>query len=494
MSAIRFNKTALALALPLVVGTVALDTSNVQAGRFIFGDKTYPIGYRGEGATLDIKVCLSANTSADKARLAEQPLKNAIARWNRLRASSSNIRDAILPDNKIDFESVAVHELGHCNGLGHPNLGSSVGGEGSAATAAAKGPNNRYDLNPGFDGVYGTDDDERGDDENLYVFNQRTNNPFTLPPVIDGTSYSRDLGRLPARDLFPVNARRGLSAQFGSPNTEAVMQNDIFPGQTIRSVQHDDVATIRYAMSGLDGTQGTADDYRIRMNYAAPGTADCNITVEYNSTETAAASCVVRGQRRNGNSAVYINSGTIYFNEEVDWFYNQSPPCNISTELPQNRWRMISLPCDVGVSTSAKLRDVFGDDLDVGGYGDRWALFEFAYSQNGTGDSSGAYRRVELDDELSAGTGYWMLSKDKAATLDVQGEYPSTVDSDVGVDTASGSGWNLLGSPFRVATPWSRTRVVAPRGQGDHAGRGRPGDPAVARCARSRVVRVRVAW
>lgn len=445
------GKTSLALGISLAIGVGVLGASSAHAGRFIFGDTTYPIGYTGEGKTLDIKVCLAPGTPSQ----VERPLRNAIARWNRLRPASTNIRDAILPNNKIDFESVALHELGHCIGLGHPNVGSAVSGAAVGATAASKGSNNRYDLDPGFDGNYGTDDDVRGDDVNLHLFNRSNNNPFTLPPVIDGTTYSRDLAQLPSGDLFPVNARRGISAQFKSPNSEAVMQHDIYPGQVIRSIGQDDVATVRYAMAGIDETQGTADDYRINLTYGGVNN-DCDITLSYDNAETAAASCVVSGQRRNGNRPVYLNKGSLYFNDEVDWFYNQQPPCSLSSPMPTNTWRMVSLPCDVGVSTSAKLRDVFGDDLGVSVFGSRWIVYEFV---------NGGYRQVQLDDAMQAGVGYWMITRDSGKTIDVQGEYSSTVDAAVSSQKSAGSNWNLIGSPYRTATAWGDTRVVAPNGK-----------------------------
>ena len=124
--------------------------------------------------------------------------------------------------------------------------------------------------------------------------------------------------------------------------------------------------------------------------------------------------------------------------------------------MPTNTWRMVSLPCDVGVSTSAKLRDVFGDDLGVSGYGSRWVAFEFV---------DGGYRQLSLGDDLRAGVGYWMISRDSGKKISVQGEYPSTIDAAVSTRQASGNGWNMLGSPYRTTTAWSDTRVVAPNGK-----------------------------
>ena len=52
------------------------------------------------------------------------PVENAVKIWNQLKPTVQNIdldSSNGLASHQVDFESVFLHELGHCLGLGHPN-------------------------------------------------------------------------------------------------------------------------------------------------------------------------------------------------------------------------------------------------------------------------------------------------------------------------------------------------------------------------------------
>jgi len=139
---------------------------------------THPTGYDGTGGKLIITVgILPSSLHADRMEI---PLQNAINIWNQLVPTTGNVITSgnSIPENHFDFESVALHELGHCIGLSHPNLASESGlaDDNKNYTASTKGANNLFDLNSGTDGVIGSRDDIRGDDVNLYWFLKGINN------------------------------------------------------------------------------------------------------------------------------------------------------------------------------------------------------------------------------------------------------------------------------------------------------------------------------
>ena len=150
--------------------------------------------------------------------------------------------------------------MGHCLGLAHPNLASESGLTGSDQnyTRSTDGANDVFDLDDGTDNVIGSSDDIRGDDVNLHWFRKLNNNPFTIAPTVDSTTYSRDLADLPMGHSFAANADRNVANELLVPNTEAVMQQIIVGNEARRQLSHDDVATLSYGMAGLDETEGTA--------------------------------------------------------------------------------------------------------------------------------------------------------------------------------------------------------------------------------------------
>jgi len=462
-----FSTSVIASMTVVLVGSSSL---NVNAGAFTF-DRfpdalTFPSGYFGNGGPLDVKVCIVPGTPF--ASEMEQSVKNNVAIWNRQQSTTSNVRSLPLPSNLYDFESVALHEVGHCLGLGHPNLGfqsPSVTGSNTNFTASVEGADSSFSFGVGTDGVIGTADDVRGDDYNIHFFNPNNNNPFSESEIIDSSNYTKDLAQLPVGDLFAANADRFASntSRYLAPNTEASMQQGTFGNEVQRTLGHDDVATLRYGESGSDNIAGSADDYTVNLTYGGiSDAADCDITFAMDATETGFAVCKTSGFFLGPD--IRISSARIFFDPNDNWYFTDSPPCSESTPLNPAEWKLISLPCQVGVSTSATLEDVFGDDLGTNNYNVDWAVFTYEYTAT-AGGYAPEYRLVALTDELKNDAGYWIITNETGKTVDVEGEYQSQMDADLFLEApANVRGWNMIGMPFRSGISWSDTLVVDTNG------------------------------
>jgi hypothetical protein len=299
-----------------------------DAGTYIFADGehpnriVHPSGYNGSGGQLDVEVCIDAN--AADALAMEIPIRNIVRQINSMTAATPNLffgADNNVPANAVDFESLVLHELGHCTGLGHPNLADAVGDADSNYTASGDGTDNTFDLDSGVDGVIGSDDDQRGDDENLHWFWKNVNNPFIEVPAPDASNYSRDLADLPVNDDFAANADREVGALLGYADTESVMQQGQYYDEAQRSLQADDVATYRMAMTGLDEIANTADDYTINMVYGGirADTSTCDIVIESSTSGFGLCSASLR----TSNGVHYsIISATFTYNSDFAWFFN----------------------------------------------------------------------------------------------------------------------------------------------------------------------------
>jgi len=290
---------------------------------------THPTGYNGIGGELAVTVGISPfSPHADEMVI---PVQNAINTWNQLVPTVGNIRfgDAFVPRQQFDFESVSLHELGHCIGLGHPNLATESGlvGDDKNYTNAIPGANNQFDLHSGSDGIIGSQDDLRGDDINLHWFNRANNNPFVLSEVVDQSTYSRDQDDLPPGHQFATNGDRSVALLLGFENTESVMQQGIEVGESRRTLTADDVATLRLAMSGFDGLEGTSDDYLLILQYVGQ-TENADIVFNFNN-RSAFAACRITGEFLNDRHVV-IRDGQISFNTGFAWFFNPvvTPPAS----------------------------------------------------------------------------------------------------------------------------------------------------------------------
>lgn len=306
---------------------------------------THPIGYKPNAASppssFSINVCIVPGTPNETAMVI--PVQNIVDRYNLLIPTFPNIRFGDLSNfSNIDFESVALHELGHCNGLSHPNAASESGlpSAQSESTKAREGANTVLNVDAGPDTFFGSPDDNRGDDVNLHYFEIGVNNPFLLPLKVDSSTYSRIASDLPDGDTFAANADRDVAAHVfsliskdcsGSVSLsdrciEAVMQQGTSNGETQRSLAADDVATLMYARTGVDRVAGNTDDYIPTLIYSGvTNLSDCDITVAFDDSKTGFGVCssVVSSSNWNdGKSALALFSSELYFNTGPNWEFS----------------------------------------------------------------------------------------------------------------------------------------------------------------------------
>lgn len=231
------------------------------------------------------------------------PVKRALATWNAAAPATGgyvHTTSSSVPSGHFDFESTVLHELGHALGLGHTNLFAKLPFPDDIffgnATNSTEGSNAKFDFlladggSIGLDGHWGSGDDFRGDDVNLFWFRTDTNNPFdaTLPVTIDATTYSRDLAILPGLDSWAMNATPAISndpALSYPDNTVAAMFDHQYLQSESRTLIGDDVATLRYGIGGLDEAEGTADDYSVHLTYFE--IPPCNIILEFANLDPA---------------------------------------------------------------------------------------------------------------------------------------------------------------------------------------------------------------
>ncbi len=250
---------------------------------------THPLGYTGAGGPLTVTVCI--DPAATDAALQAIPVQNAIQTWNDRQPTNRNLffdEHNDLSLFQIDYESTILHELGHCIGLSHANLASESGlsGTNQDYTRTTTGIDTTFNLNSGADGIKGSRDDLRQDDVNLHWFRKADNRPFTIDAPVDSSTYSRLLVDLPGLDKFATVGDRRVADKIGHINTEAVMVQGQTSDEVQRRLLYDDVATVRYAMSGLDELAGTADDYSLVLSYSGL-TTGCDVVISTNNTFSA---------------------------------------------------------------------------------------------------------------------------------------------------------------------------------------------------------------
>lgn len=324
----------------LVSGAIALGLlfclGAGEAGTFIFADGgtptliTHPPGYLGAGGNVNVTVCIDP-ASANAAAM-QPTVKNIVATYNSLTPIVGNLDfpGTNPTGSQIDFESVALHEVGHCLGLGHSNLADTYdcnGGDPGVgqcdeqnATSADVGGNSVLNVGSGVDAVFGSSDDQRVDDVNVHWFRMINNNPFTIATTVDSTTYSRDLADLPGGS-FAANADRAVSNLLALSSTEAVMNQGSFFGEAQRALCHDDVAALRYGQSGLDEIAGNGDDYTMTLTYAGL-TNSCDIVLDFDNAQTGFAVCKVSAQSISGSDHFRITQGHVYFNTGFNWYFN----------------------------------------------------------------------------------------------------------------------------------------------------------------------------
>ena len=292
---------------------------------------THAQGYTGTGGGIVVTVGIDP-TSAFAAQMVI-PTQNVLNTWNGRLPTTGNLNPAGIGAGQVDFESTLLHEMGHSLGLAHVNAASESGltGANQNYTKATDGADNTFNINPGTDGIIGSADDIRGDDQNLNYFRIADNNPVaTNLGVVDSTTYSRDLADLPGGDTYSANADRAVAAALGFVNTEAVMQQGTFSGETQRTLGADDVAGMFYAEAGLDEIAGTADDYIVTLNFLGlTGAAD--IVIDFDNSQASFAASISSGGFISADH-VAITTTAIFFNTGANWFFNQES--NVQIDAP----------------------------------------------------------------------------------------------------------------------------------------------------------------
>ena len=351
------------LLVPLLLVPVA-----VSAGTFIDFNQgnpllvTHPDNYAGTGGEYVVTVCLDPaalpdDVAGDQPTLEdpEQAIRNVVAEFNRLQGTAGNVVNAAsagVTGSRPDFESFALHEVGHCLGLDHTVIGPSevfeLGGcdengatpAPSCSTSAARqlryfansfnGVNAAMNLNAGVDAERGSRDDIRGDDVNRNWFRIGVNNPFEVAPAtVDRATHTTSLASLPIGHLFPEVAtsfdpcgdpNSDTSTLRGQPATASVMFPVLCQNNVVRQTSWDDVTTLRIAQAGNNGSANNSDDYTVRLDYIGQASS-CDIVIQFASF-SGFAFCQVSGGLVGDNAR--ITGATARFESSVDWFFNQS--------------------------------------------------------------------------------------------------------------------------------------------------------------------------
>lgn len=366
---IETGHVAAVVALAAITMLVVLPRA-AEGGGFVFAGEanginviTHPIGYTGASGNISVSVCIDP-TSANAADMAIS-VQNIVSTFNAMTPVQGNV---VIPSpdlafNEVDFESVALHEVGHCIGLAHPNAATESGLPIAERnyTKATDGVNNVFNLGVGTDAVKGSADDIRGDDVNLHWFRMTNNNPFTIAGTVDSTTYARDTGMLPGGDSFAANADRMVAGLLGAGSTEAVMQQGSFSDEEQRMLNHDDVATLRYARTGLDSIAGTADDYTVTLTYAGMTTA-CDLVLDFDNTETGLAVCQTLGTFLTADD-VAITGADAFFNTGSNWFFNDE----LSGVCPTNDETFANQTVTGPITLQAQQTVTLGTNLTVNG-------------------------------------------------------------------------------------------------------------------------------
>lgn len=342
------------------LGTVI--AAPVFAGAFTFTSEANPqivthpanVQFNNSNPAPSVTVCLDPGAQPLTGNPV-QSIRNAIATYNRLAAVQGNVDDAAgagVPASRPDFESVFLHELGHCIGMDHSALGPSevgcsLGGGGTCAshptvfaTMSDDGGNNTWNLTPGADGMRGSRDDNRGDDVNLHWYRRGVNNPFEMPPtVVDRTTYAVTTNYLPGTHTAVETSTSHSPCGNPTANTASLpgrvasTQNAMFPvlclNNVIRELAPDDVTTLRIARAGGDGTQGTGDDYVPTLNYVGL-TTNCDVRVRFSGGGFGVCEASAT-THANNNYRLGQNTITLGQTNAINWFFNQTDTTVVDT-------------------------------------------------------------------------------------------------------------------------------------------------------------------
>ena len=108
------------------------------------------------------------------------------------------------------------------------------------------------------------------------------------------------------------------------------MQQGTYFDEAQRTLGHDDVATLRFAESGVDelesggpANRNARDNYTITLEYGGISTTNCDISMSFTNT-SGLAFCSVGGAYVAPNH-FSVNSATIEFGQGFTWFFNAPP-------------------------------------------------------------------------------------------------------------------------------------------------------------------------
>ncbi len=124
--------------------------------------------------------------------------------------------------------------------------------------------------------------------------------------------------------------------------------------------------------------------------------------------------------------------------------------CDVTKTISKNKWQLIGIPCKAP-ATANTMEAILADDI-TGTYGTDWDLY-------GYNPVSNSYDKVDLQDVLQVGKGYWIISASNSAVLDMPaGSLPANQTSSTQCTspacfeteiTSNGSTqWQLLANPF----------------------------------------------